>query len=635
MMSSAAARILKPAGGVAALVAALVVAGSFSPPARSGDTPAPSGGGPARADFPSQAGERSVPGQLLVRFAGDTDAAERAALREEAETDLERPLPVRGLQLLSVERGQSAAEAIDELERSQDVLYAEPNLRRSASAIPNDPYFRNLWGLHSSGQTVAGRTGTADADIDAPEAWDSFTGSPEVKVAVVDSGIDDQHPDLRDQIWRNPGEVGAGKETNGVDDDSNGLIDDWRGWDWVQSDNSPRDLNGHGTHVSGTVAAEGDDGNGVVGVAWRSKVMPLRVLDADGSGSVADLVSAYRYAAAKGAKVVNASLGGSSASRAELDAIRAAPGTLFVVAAGNGGSDGIGDNNDSTPEFPCSYTADNVVCVAATDRNDSLAAFSNVGAQSVDLGAPGTDILSDQPGESFAFYDGTSMATPHVAGTAALIWTARPDASPAEVKLALLGGVDPKPGLTGKTVSGGRLNAFRSLALAAPGADGLPVAPAPAPTPAPPTTTSPATSAPGATTPTEPAPEAVERDVTPPVTFVKVRRRQRLRTVRRRGIRVKVRCSEGCAIRSAVQLREGTARRLGLSARPGRPTVIGRGRLRHLTRAGSTSFVLKLSRRAKRKLRRVRRPLKLTLQISTSDTAGNRRGVRRRITLRR
>ena len=213
-------------------------------------------------------------------------------------------------------------------------------------------------------------------------------GSASTVVAVVDSGVAWDHPDLAPNIWSNPDEVAG----NGVDDDGNGKVDDVRGWDFVDGDNNPWDYDDHGTHVAGTIAARGNNGVGVTGVAWQASIMPVRALDALGTGSNADIADAFTYAAANGARVVNASLGGAGRSQAMSDAITNNPNTLFVVAAGNDGTD-----NDTTPRYPCNYTAANLICVAATDNTDALASFSNYGASSVDLAAPGVDIDSTRP----------------------------------------------------------------------------------------------------------------------------------------------------------------------------------------------------------------------------------------------
>ena len=405
---------------------------------------------------------------VIVRFEPGTPSGERADARERADVRLEDALPLPNTQLVAPEGGRSPAEAAEQLERSPNVLYAEPDVpRRAFAVVPDDQYFNRQWSLNNTGQSVAGTAGTVDADIDAPEAWQMTTGSAAVTVAVIDSGVQLDHPDLAAGIWRNAGESGDRREYNGADDDGNGLVDDWRGWDWVDADNDPGDANGHGTHVAGTVGARGNDGRGVAGVAWNVSLMPLRTLGADGSGYVSDVIRAYRYAGVRKAHVVNASLGGDSFSRAEQDAIAAAPQTLFVVAAGNDGLD-----NDREPAYPCNYALANVVCVAATDQRDGLADFSNYGATTVDLAAPGVNIASTYTGGGWAYLSGTSMATPHVAGAAALAWARAPAATVAQVRAALLSSVEPRPALLGRTVTGGVLNAARALTTIDPAAGG-------------------------------------------------------------------------------------------------------------------------------------------------------------------
>src|SRR5689334_22200931 len=302
--------------------------------------------GPARAAQPAYA-----PGEAIVKFKAGVPASDRA----------------------DAPRDQDAA-----VKRDQH-----------AAALPNDPYLAEQWGLHNTGQTVNGAAGAAGADIHAPEAWARTTGSPDVKVAVVDSGINFEAPDLAPNIWRNPGESGGGRETNGVDDDGDGYVDDWRGWDFVQQDNLPADNFGHGTHVAGTIAARGDDGTGIAGVAWRASLIPVRVLDNRDVGVCSDIAAGVAYAVRAGARIANLSVGSGAPCRAERDVIDAAPDTLFVVAAMNDGLD-----VDATPSYPCAYPETNIVCVAATDSRDRLAAFSNYGARSVDLAAPGVSILS-------------------------------------------------------------------------------------------------------------------------------------------------------------------------------------------------------------------------------------------------
>jgi hypothetical protein len=262
-------------------------------------------------------------------------------------------------------------------------------------------------------------------------------------------------------IWTNPGETAG----NGIDDDGNGYIDDVRGWDFAYSDNDPMDVNGHGTHVSGTIAGKGNNSVGVTGVAWNAKIMPLKFLNDSGSGNISDAILALNYATAKGVKLTNNSWGGGPYSQGLYDAINTAgqQGALFIAAAGNGGND-----NDTTPTYPASYNLSNIISVASTTRTDGLRSSSSYGLTSVDLGAPGSDIYSTTPGGNYATYSGTSMASPHVAGGAALVWAQNPTWTAQQVKNRLLDTTDAKPALSGRTVSGGRLNINNALAGSSP-----------------------------------------------------------------------------------------------------------------------------------------------------------------------
>jgi subtilisin family serine protease len=354
--------------------------------------------GPTLRPAAAPARPAAVPGEIVVAFRSGADGSERAAARSAADVQAKRNLLAKGAQLVKVGTGQTVREAIDELEQRPDVRYAEPNwIYHATSTTPDDPLFGSLWGLHNTGQTVNGHTaGTTDDDIDAPEAWDRNRGRASTVVAVVDSGVAWDHPDLSPNIWSNSGEIAD----NGIDDDGNGKVDDVRGWDFAYGDNNPWDYDDHGTHVAGTIAARGNNGIGITGVAWQASVMPVQAINANGSGSNANIADAFAYAAANGAKVVNASLGGPAASQAISDAITTHPNTLFVVAAGNDGT-----NNDTAPTYPCSHTAENLICVAATDNGDNLAGFSNYGALSVDLAAPGVDIDSARPHFTDSFTD--------------------------------------------------------------------------------------------------------------------------------------------------------------------------------------------------------------------------------------
>ena len=337
----------------------------------------------------------------------------------------------------------------------------EPDLPISVSSsstllTSNDPRYGDLYGLHNTGQSG----GTTDADINAPEAWQVSTGSRDLIVGVVDTGIDYTHPDLAANMWVNPGEIAG----NGIDDDANGFVDDVHGYDFANDDGDPFDDNGHGTHCAGTIGGVGNNGVGVVGVNWEVSLMGLKFLDANGSGSTSDAIQAVNYATmmknqyGQNVRVTSNSWGGGGSSSAMRQAIEsgAEAEIVFIAAAGNDGM-----NNDTNPQYPASYISDAVISVAATDRNDALANFSNYGATSVDIAAPGVGIVSTTPGNSYASFSGTSMATPHVAGAAALALAVDPTLTVSQLRSGLLGTVDAVAGLAGKTVTGGRLNVGR------------------------------------------------------------------------------------------------------------------------------------------------------------------------------
>jgi subtilisin family serine protease len=433
-------RSVPPAAALAAMLAALLVAGpaSSAQPHR-----------PARAE-------------ILVGFEpGVAASAQRDLVTRLGAVAEERFRPIRVL-LASVP-ADGRDRVIAALERDPRVRYAEPNVRFHVDQLANDPSFTQLWGLDNAGQAVNGLAGRVDADIDAPEAWEITTGSPEVTVGVIDTGVDYTHPDLAANIWINPGEDCAGCRNDRVDNDGNGFVDDWHGWDFMNNDNDPYDDNGHGTHVAGTIGAVGDNERGVAGVNWNVNLMPLKFIGANGSGDASDAVRAVLYASAMGAEVTNNSWGGDGYSQALADAIADADahGSLFVAAAGNSFT-----NTDASPNYPSGYDLPNVLAVAATDQNDARAWFSNYGRRSVDLGAPGTNILSTRPGGSYQFLDGTSMAAPHVAGAAALVRAASPSASDVGVKALLFRTVDANTSLASKTTTGGRLNVGRAVACA-------------------------------------------------------------------------------------------------------------------------------------------------------------------------
>lgn len=292
-----------------------------------------------------------VSGEVLVQFKPRVAASSRASVLSEVDASVEKNLPIAGVQLVELGGGDSVPAAVTALEDEPEVVYAEPNYLYRADAIPDDPLFGELWGLDR---------------IRAPQAWETTTGSGAVTVAVADSGVAPDHPELAPNLLP--------------------------GHDFIGNDGDPRDFNGHGTHVAGTIGAAGDNGTGIAGVNWDVGLLPVRVLGGEGSGDNAAIAAGFAYAAARGARVVNASLTGTSFSGTMLAAIAGAPETLFVTGAGNDGED-----NESKPHYPCSYDLTNIICVAATDEDDQLASFSNWGAASVDLAAPGTSIYSTAP----------------------------------------------------------------------------------------------------------------------------------------------------------------------------------------------------------------------------------------------
>ena len=418
---------------------------------------------PAAALTPQDLERDGVRDIIVIREPG-LSAGERADVRSDAGVQHVRMMRLADTEVVRAPAGR-LTEALDALNADPDVRVAEPDA--PVRALTNDPGWGDLWGLENTGQTLFGVVGNPDADIDAPAAWTVSSGAG-VTVAVVDSGAQLDHQDLSAQIGGNPGERGGGKESNGVDDDLNGRVDDWRGWDFVDGDNLPQDGDGHGTHVAGTIAARANNMVGVAGVAPDAKVMPVRALDDNGDGYSSDIADAFAYAGALGARIVNASLGGNTPSTPIANAIAAYPNTLFVVAAGNDGT----DNDGASPSYPCRYTHANILCVGATDSTDLRATFSNWGATSVDLFAPGDTILSTYTLGRYAYLDGTSMAAPHAAGAAALLASANPGWSVAQIKSALMSSVDAKSQLAPRSVAGGRLNAARALGLAGDGGSG-------------------------------------------------------------------------------------------------------------------------------------------------------------------
>lgn len=394
------------------------------------------------------------PHRIMVKFKSSATTSKLDYTLSNVGVKLKKKFKYSNVSILNVvDKKKSIKTVLNELKASGIVEYAEPDYLLKANIIPNDPQFGDLWGLHNLGQDA----GTPDADIDSPEAWNTTTESTDMVVAVIDTGVDYNHEDLAANIWINPGEIPA----NGIDDDGNGYVDDIHGIDPCNGDSDPFDDNGHGTHCSGTIAAVGDNDIGIVGINWGARIMALKFLDSSGSGYTSDAVECLEYGLMmKSAYNINLTLssnswGGGGDSQALYDVINAWKNMdmLFVAAAGNDGTD-----NDVSPQYPSNYELENIITVAATNRNDNMAYFSCYGGESVDIGAPGEGILSTTPGNTYAVYSGTSMATPHVAGAAVLLWTMHPSYGYTDIKEILLSTVDPLATLGDKVVSGGRLN---------------------------------------------------------------------------------------------------------------------------------------------------------------------------------
>ncbi|CAG0982317.1 serine protease [Geobacteraceae bacterium] len=387
-------------------------------------------------------------GELIVKYRDHVSEARRMAGHSRHGSKRKKEFRDLHMEQVKIRPGLSVEKAIREFEADGDVEYAEPNYVLKATNVPTDPKFYSTWGL---------------TKINAPAAWDNTTGSAGVVVAVIDSGIDYNHPDLKANMWVNQSEL-TGRP--GVDDDGNGAVDDIYGYNAVSNSGNPMDDNGHGTHVAGTIGGVGNNGIGVAGVNWSVRIMACKFLAASGSGYTSDAIECLQYIKkmkSRGVNIVatNNSWGGAGYSRALSDAINAQRDILFIAAAGNAAS-----NNDTTATYPAGYNLPNVIPVAATTSSDGLASFSNYGRRSVLVGAPGYSILSTYPNNRYVSMSGTSMATPHVAGLAALIKAKYPTQDWRGIRNLILSGGDRPVSLSAKTVTGRRINAFGSLTCA-------------------------------------------------------------------------------------------------------------------------------------------------------------------------
>ena len=485
----------------------------------------------AFASAPTSARSANLSGlltnQVIVRYRGHMPSrVTRTALDRSVGARLVSSIPTFGMDIVRARPGRAAA-TVAAYERDPSVAFAEISVKRPFQLTPNDTQYANgnLWALNNTGQAHVASSGsnvsgTSDADIDASEAWDTQTGSATTVIAVIDTGVQLDHPDLVNNLWTNSGEIPA----NGIDDDGNGYIDDVHGYDFGDLDGNPTQTNAtcdntgcpaHGTHVAGIIGAEMNNGQGVAGVCPGCEIMPIKVTTGTSSNftTTARLIQAYAYVDDNGADIVNGSYGGPIFSKAERDALKSAgdDGVLFSFAAANSALDNDasacrGSLATCTPAYPASYNLPTIVSVAATNDMDRYGyasncpgalptcAFSNWGRDSVDVAAPGVDIISTRPGSAYFTIDGTSMASPEVAGTLGLIKSEHPSYTPVQLKNALMNSVDhpsalklfanvgvtvPAGGIAGNfTETQGRINADAALSgattNATPATDGTP-----------------------------------------------------------------------------------------------------------------------------------------------------------------
>ena len=370
------------------------------------------------------------------------------------------------MMIVKLPAGMSTAQAMAAMEQdprvefaaSNDVVHAGPvevNEDAAETAAKPDKLNNQLWGLNNDGQTG----GTADADIDAPEAWDIQKGKTQAEggplIAIIDTGINYNHEALQGNIWTNPGEIAG----DGIDNDGNGVVDDLHGYNAAAKTGDPLDDNDHGSHCAGTIAGNGNNEKGLYGVMHKGNLMGVKFLTASGGGTLQGAIDSVLYATKMGARITSNSWGGGGFNKALYEAFKASP-AMHIIAAGN-----EKNNNDAKPAYPATFDLPNVISVAAIDHKDNLASFSNYGATTVDLAAPGVNILSSTSGSAneYQSFSGTSMATPHVSGVAGLIVSEYPEISNEELKARLMETVDKKPQLEGKMVTGGRVNAFAAL----------------------------------------------------------------------------------------------------------------------------------------------------------------------------
>lgn len=401
----------------------------------------------------------SVPGEFIVKLKNNISVQNLDLISQKLNSYVKSEIPEDRLVVIQRASFELPESVISDFSSNPIVEYIEPNFIYHMNALPNDSLFDQQWGLKNSGQKDSEKhIGTPGIDIGAEQAWNITTGSDKVIVAVIDTGINLTHPDLQPNLWTNLAELN-GKP--GVDDDSNGYIDDTHGYNFENGKESPTPLDdvGHGSHCSGIIGGNGNNGQGIVGVNWQVKLMAVKFLNSAGEGTTEDSIKAIDYAVKNGAKIINASWGGDAFSKAQVEAIERAnaAGVLFVAAAGNDKT-----NSDITPHYPSSYPVENIISVAAIDNQGRLARFSNFGKKSVHVGAPGVNIVSASNAD-FLSASGTSMAAPFVTGIAALLKAQEPLLTHLQIKDRIISTTEPMSGLQNKTLNRGLANAYRAL----------------------------------------------------------------------------------------------------------------------------------------------------------------------------
>lgn len=404
----------------------------------------------------------AVPGEFVVKLRPQlsVQSDSKQTLSRTLQAFIKTSIPELNLVVIKRPVFETKSLVLQQLSQNPNVEYVEPNFIYRINRTPNDPLLSRLWGLNNTGAVdSSGQAGTPGIDVSAPQAWDIQTGSENVLVAVIDTGVNYNSSDLAGNLWVNEAEKN-GKQ--GIDDDNNGVVDDIHGANFVDANRptgNPLDDHGHGSHCSGTIAARGDDGAGLVGVAWRAKIMGVKFLSAAGGGTLEGAVQAILYANKMGAKILSNSWGGGGFSQALLEAIQKTneSGSLFVAAAGN-----ESNNNDSSPTYPAAYDVANILAVAAIDNKGQLASFSNYGRNKVHVGAPGVNVLSLTT-SGYESWSGTSMAAPHVSGVAVLLASQFPEMSGLEMKQRIISTAKPVRSLKKRVSSGGVANAYTAL----------------------------------------------------------------------------------------------------------------------------------------------------------------------------